>query len=105
MPEEEKTSISLTQRLRQYSSGGRPLKVPRRESVLIVCISFSVKRMLLAGRQQPVANSSTSIHLAGWLPHVAQSHTHGLCVKYHGLLVTAFLSLMSDPWRKLLSVC
>lgn len=32
MPEEEKTSISLTQKLRHYCSGGHPLKVPRSQS-------------------------------------------------------------------------
>lgn len=32
MPEEEKTSISLTQKLRHYCSGGHPLKVPKSQS-------------------------------------------------------------------------
>lgn len=32
MPEEEKTSISLTQKLRHYCNGGHPLEVPRSQS-------------------------------------------------------------------------
>lgn len=41
MPEEEKTSISLTQKLPHYCIGGHPLKV--QESVLIVFISARSK--------------------------------------------------------------
>lgn len=61
MPEEEKTSISLTQKLPHYCIGGHPLKV--QESVLIVLISFSLRQM--ASRRQPGAN--TSIQPTGWL--------------------------------------
>lgn len=32
MPEEVKTTISLTQKLRHYCSGGHPLEVPRSQS-------------------------------------------------------------------------
>lgn len=90
MPE-EKTSISLTQKLCLYCSGGHPLP-SLKESVLIVCVSFSLGPVFLASRDSSQWQTlSTSSRLASWPPHVGHCYAHGLCVKYHGLSRTALL--------------
>lgn len=76
MPEEEKTSISLTQRLRHYGSGGLPLKVLRLQGVNPNCVYFvSLKLMLLASRQGSVANTSI-LYSTGWLAPACGSVSH-----------------------------
>lgn len=95
MPQEEKTTASLTQTLGPFFAARAALPRVCGVTPQVSCSGFFSHRNSCSWLAVSVSGIATSNQLARWQLHVGHQYAHGLHVKCHCLLKIAPLRLFS----------